>query len=108
MHTGPCDHDQTKNAIRTVHFLADIPSDQGANFVSAIVGFVAGAVVMVAVTLFTAPKPEAELAGLIYGTESPDADEAPEECDDAWYRKPALPGWGAIVLAALCYLPYSL
>ncbi|WP_405780061.1 sodium:solute symporter family protein [Streptomyces sp. NBC_00859] len=88
--------------------IIDIPTDQGANFVSAIVGFVAGAVVMVLVTLFTAPKPEAELAGLVYGTESPDAPEAPAEGDDAWYRKPALLGWGAIVIAALCYLPYSL
>jgi SSS family solute:Na+ symporter len=85
-----------------------IPTDQGANFVSAIVGFVAGAVVMVVVTLFTAPKPEAELAGLVYGTESADLEEAPAEGDDAWYRKPALLGWGAIVLAALCYIPYSI
>ncbi|MFD6420586.1 sodium:solute symporter family protein [Streptomyces sp. NPDC060198] len=84
-----------------------IPTDQGANFVSAIVGFVAGAVVMVVVTLFTAPKPEAELAGLVYGTESPDAPEVPEESDSAWYRKPALLGWGAIVIAAACYIPYS-
>ncbi|MGW5737566.1 MULTISPECIES: sodium:solute symporter family protein [Streptomyces] len=86
----------------------DIPTDQGANFVSAIVGFVAGAVVMVVVTLFTAPKPETELAGLVYGTTSPGIEEPPAEGDDAWYRKPALLGWGAIVLAALCYLPYSL
>ncbi|MFJ4868667.1 sodium:solute symporter family protein [Streptomyces sp. NPDC088757] len=84
-----------------------IPTDQGANFVSAIVGFVAGAVVMVVVTLFTAPKPEAELAGLVYGTRSPGMDEAPSEGDDAWYRRPAFLGWGAVVLAALCYLPYS-
>ncbi|WP_098020222.1 sodium:solute symporter family protein [Streptomyces sp. b62] len=84
-----------------------IPSDQGANFVSAIVGFVAGAVVMVVVTLFTAPKPEAELAGLVYGTESPSPDEELDEADRAWYRKPALLGWGAIVLAAACYIPYS-
>ncbi|NDZ82759.1 sodium:solute symporter family protein [Streptomyces sp. SID10853] len=88
--------------------IISIPTDQGANFVSAIVGFVAGAVVMVLVTLFTAPKPVAELAGLVYGTESPDAPEVPAEGDDAWYRKPALLGWGAIVVAALCYLPYSL
>lgn len=87
----------------------DIPTDQGANFVSAIVGFVAGAVVMVVVTLFTAPKPEAELAGLVYGTASPGLeDEGAEAGDDAWYRKPALLGWGAVVLAAACYLPYSL
>ncbi|GHB41326.1 sodium:solute symporter [Streptomyces xanthochromogenes] len=84
-----------------------IPTDQGANFVSAIVGFVAGAVVMVAVTLFTAPKPAAELAGLVYGTKSPGVEEPPAEGDSAWYRKPALLGWGAIVLAALCYVPYS-
>ncbi|MGW6359151.1 sodium:solute symporter family protein [Streptomyces sp. NPDC055092] len=86
----------------------DIPTDQGANFVSAIVGFVAGAVVMVVVTLFTAPKPEAELAGLVYGTTAPGLEEPPAEGDDAWYRKPALLGWGAVVLAALCYVPFSL
>jgi SSS family solute:Na+ symporter len=85
----------------------DIPSDQGANFVSAIAGFVAGAVVMVAVSLFTAPKPAAELQGLVYGTTSPGMTEAPAKGDDAWYRKPALLGWGAVVLAAACYIPFS-
>ncbi|MFE4965571.1 sodium:solute symporter family protein [Streptomyces sp. NPDC056660] len=84
-----------------------IPTDQGANFVSAIAGFVAGAVVMVIVSLFTAPKPEAELAGLVYGTRSPGMTEAPAAGDDAWYRRPALLGWGAVVLAALCYIPFS-
>jgi SSS family solute:Na+ symporter len=87
--------------------IVSIPSDQGANFVSAIVGFVAGAVVMVVVTLFTAPKPEAELAGLVYGTTSPGLAEPPAKGDDAWYRRPVLLGWGAIALAALCYVPYS-
>ncbi|MEU5433545.1 sodium:solute symporter family protein [Streptomyces sp. NPDC020719] len=85
-----------------------IPTDQGANFVSAIVGFAAGALVMVVVTLFTEPKPEAELAGLVYGTTAPGLEEPPGDGDDAWYRRPALLGWGAVVLAALCYLPYSL
>lgn len=85
----------------------DIPSDQGANFVSAIVGFVAGAVVMVAVSLFTKPKPIEELQGLVYGTKSPGMSEPPAEGDDAWYRKPALLGWGAIILAAACYIPFS-
>ena len=84
-----------------------IPSDQGANFVSAIAGFVAGAVVMVAVSLFTAPKPTEDLQGLVYGTRSPGMAEPPAEGDDAWYRKPALLGWGAVVLAAACYIPFS-
>lgn len=85
----------------------DIPTDQGANFVSAIAGFVAGAVVMVAVSLFTAPKPAEELQGLVYGTRSPGMAEPPAEGDDAWYRKPALLGWGAVILAAACYIPFS-
>ncbi|MFC3572844.1 sodium:solute symporter family protein [Streptomyces yaanensis] len=85
-----------------------IPSDQGANFVSAIAGFVAGAVVMAAVSLFTAPKPEDDLRGLVYGTRSPGMAEPPAVGDDAWYRRPALLGWGAVVLAAACYIPFSL
>ncbi|MFB7335537.1 sodium:solute symporter family protein [Streptomyces adustus] len=84
-----------------------IPTDQGANFVSAIAGFAAGAVVMVAVSLFTAPKPAEELRGLVYGTVSPGMAEPPAPGDDAWYRRPALLGWGALVLAAACYIPFS-
>ncbi|MFI1969723.1 Na+/galactose cotransporter [Streptomyces cinnamoneus] len=84
-----------------------IPSDQGANFVSAIVAFAVGAVVMVVVSLLTKPRPVEELAGLVYGTRSPGADGPPAEGDDAWYRRPALLGWGALVLASVCYLPFS-
>lgn len=40
--------------------------------------------------------------------EVPGMAELPAEGDDAWYRRPALLGWGAVVLAALCYLPFSL
>ncbi|MEU2869858.1 sodium:solute symporter family protein [Streptomyces olivoreticuli] len=84
-----------------------IPSDQGANFVSAIVAFAVGAVVTVAVSYATTPKPVASLAGLVYGTAAPGAAEPPAEGDDAWYRRPALLGWGAVVLAAVCYVPFS-
>ncbi|MEU0280305.1 sodium:solute symporter family protein [Streptomyces sp. NPDC088147] len=87
--------------------IVDIPSDQGANFVSSIVAFVVGAVVMVVVSYVTRPKPAEKLAGLVYGTRSPDMDELPAEGDDAWYRRPALLGWGAIILAAICYVPFS-
>ncbi|MEV7690568.1 sodium:solute symporter family protein [Streptomyces bungoensis] len=88
--------------------IVSIPTDQGANFVSAIAGFVAGAVVMVAVSLITRPKPAEELQGLVYGTHSPGMAEPPAPGDDAWYRRPALLGWGAVVLAAACYIPFSL
>ncbi|OEV05303.1 sodium:solute symporter family protein [Streptomyces oceani] len=85
----------------------EIPTDQGANFVSSIVAFVVGAAVMVVVTMVTKPKPVEQLAGLVYGTVSPGMEEAPSDGDDAWYRRPALLGWGAIILAALCYVPFS-
>lgn len=85
-----------------------IPSDQGANFVSSIVAFVVGAVVMVVVSYVTKPKPAEKLDGLVYGTRSPGMDEAAAEGDDAWYRRPALLGWGALILAAVCYVPFSL
>ena len=71
-----------------------IPTDQGANFVSAIVGFVAGAVVMVAVTLVHRPKPEERTAGLVYGTTSPGMAEPPAPGDEAWYRRPGPAGLG--------------
>ncbi|UNR57108.1 sodium:solute symporter family protein [Streptomyces sp. A10(2020)] len=88
--------------------IIDIPSDQGANFVSSIVAFVVGGIVMVVVTLVTKPKPVEQLAGLVYGTKSPGLDlEGAEEGDEVWYRKPALLGWGAIILAAICYVPFS-
>ncbi|MFF8582585.1 sodium:solute symporter family protein [Streptomyces albidoflavus] len=88
--------------------IIDIPSDQGANFVSSIVAFVVGGIVMVVVTLVTKPKPVEQLAGLVYGTKSPGLDlESAEEGDEVWYRKPALLGWGAIILAAICYVPFS-
>ncbi|HEX5567360.1 MAG TPA: sodium:solute symporter family protein [Streptomyces sp.] len=87
--------------------LISIPSDQGANFVSAIVAFVVGTVVVLAVTPLTRPKPVEELAGLVYGTRSPGLEEPPAPGDEAWYRRPALLGWGAIVLAVLCYIPFS-
>ncbi|MET7933857.1 sodium:solute symporter family protein [Streptomyces sp. NPDC005322] len=88
--------------------VVSIPSDQGANFVSAIVAFVVGGVVMVVITPFTKPKPVEALAGLVYGTTAPGVAEPAAAGDEAWYRKPAVLGWTAIILAALCYVPFSL
>ncbi|MFC7220444.1 sodium:solute symporter family protein [Streptomyces polyrhachis] len=87
--------------------IISIPSDQGANFVSSIVAFVAGAVVIGLVSMATRPKPVSELQGLVYGTVSPGMAEPPAHGDNAWYRKPALLGWGAVILAGLCYIPFS-
>lgn len=50
--------------------IMDISTDQGTNFRLAIVGFVARAVVKLP-SPTNRPEPEAELAGLLYGTEPP-------------------------------------
>ncbi|MEU3354925.1 sodium:solute symporter family protein [Streptomyces sp. NPDC037389] len=80
-----------------------IPTDQGANFVSSIVAFAVAAAVMLVVSLVTEPRPAGALTGLVYGTAA-----APVEGGTAWYRRPAPLGWGAVLLAALCYVPFSL
>ncbi|MGJ7906929.1 sodium:solute symporter family protein [Actinopolyspora sp. H202] len=88
--------------------IVDMDSAQGVNMIAAIIALVTDLVVSVPIALATTPKPEAELAGLVYTrADATDSGEM-QRGDDAWYRKPALLGWGAIVLAVLCYVPFSL
>jgi SSS family solute:Na+ symporter len=74
----------------------DLGSAQAAAFWGAVAAFVFDAVVTVAVTLVTQPKPISELQGLVYGMAN-----APEEhyaSEDAWYRSPKLLGFSALGL----------
>ena len=66
--------------------LIDLGSDQAAAFWGAIVAFVADAIVSVAVTLVTTPKPVEELQGLVYGMANVEEHEDPSE--RVWYRRP--------------------
>ena len=79
-----------------VHF----SSQQAPNFYGAIVAFLVDAVVTVAVTLVTEPKPEEELRGLVWGLTRTDSrkEEIPPG-DRGWYRSPAVLGSGALILA---------
>ncbi len=88
--------------------IAPMGSDQAANMTSAIIAFVVDVAVSIPVALATRPKPESELAGLVYRPEIIRDSGEHQLGDDAWYRKPALLGWGAVALAALCYIPFSL
>jgi solute:Na+ symporter, SSS family len=82
-------------SMHYIHF----GSPQSANFGGAIVAFVADAVVTIAVSLVTQPKPEAELRGLVWGLERTEkAEEDFVKGDEAWYRSPWLLGAGAIIL----------
>ncbi|MFP5068353.1 sodium:solute symporter family protein [Pseudonocardia nantongensis] len=85
----------------------DPGSDQGTNMIAAIIAFVVGTGVAAPVSLATRPKTDAELDGLVY-TRAAVADRGEVAAgDDAWYRRPALLGWSAIVLAVVCYLPFT-
>ncbi len=80
----------------------DLGSAQAAAFWGAVMAFVFDAVVTVAVTLVTQPKPISELQGLVYGMAN-----VPEEhyaSEDAWYRSPKLLGFSALGLTAVVSL----
>ena len=71
-----------------------IESGQSQNFYGAIIAFVADAVVTVAVSLMTAPKPERELAGLVAGVPNPDA--PPKGPRPTWWESPKVLGFTAL------------
>ncbi|HEX8975211.1 MAG TPA: sodium:solute symporter family protein [Solirubrobacteraceae bacterium] len=87
------------NAYQTVfHF----GSPLSASFWQAIIAFLVDAVVLVAVSLVTKPKPAEELRGLVWGmTREPDADAKIDERDKLWWRSPILLGSVAIVLVVI-------
>jgi SSS family solute:Na+ symporter len=77
-------------------------SAQSANFGGAIVAFLADAVVTIAVSLVTRPKPEEDLRGLVWGLQRREqADDDFVVGDATWYRSPYLLGGVALVLVLI-------
>lgn len=72
----------------------------------AIISFVTVLVVGVVISLFTKPKSEKELGGLVYGVGKIDMTAGAVATDTAWYRSPALLGTVALVLCVVLYLPF--
>jgi SSS family solute:Na+ symporter len=80
-------------------FIFNFDSPLSASFWQAIIAFLACAVVLVVVSLFTKPKPTEELRGLVWGLKrEPDPDVVEDPRDKLWWRSPALLGAGAIAL----------
>jgi solute:Na+ symporter, SSS family len=67
----------------------------------AIVGFVSGLIAMLIATLFSQPKPLAELKGLVFGLQEQDVQTTARI---PWYKQPVLLGAGALLLCGLLYL----
>nr|WP_222936796.1 sodium:solute symporter family protein [Streptomonospora sp. PA3] len=66
-------------------------SAQGASFVGAGAAFVVDIIVSVVVTMFTRPKPDSELVGLVHSLTPREQRRPSHSGEDAgWYRRPAL------------------
>ncbi len=74
----------------------NLGSDQAAAFWGAMAAFGADAIVTVAVSLVTKPKPIEELQGLVYGMAN-DPGRTPRS-ERGWYRKPGLLAGGVLAL----------
>jgi SSS family solute:Na+ symporter len=81
------EHDPT--ALRYVALSADAKA-MAADMYRALWSWMVCVIVTIVVSLATAPKPESELAGLVYG-----ATRLPEEHDDHWYQKPVF--WASLI-----------
>jgi SSS family solute:Na+ symporter len=75
-------------------------SDLDESFWGAGAAFVVDAIVTVAVTLVTKPKPVEELQGLVWGMAN-EEDAATASIRRSWWESPKLLGFGAIALAAI-------
>jgi SSS family solute:Na+ symporter len=73
-------------------------SGQGVSFVAAGAAFAVDILVSVAVTMVTAPKPAAELVGLVYSETPRELRTDPEAATLPWYQRPVLLAGIALVL----------
>jgi solute:Na+ symporter, SSS family len=76
-------------------------SGQGASFVAAGAAFVVDVVVSVLVSLVTAPKPAAELAGLVYSETPREQRTDPEAHRLPWYQSPTRLAGISLVLVVI-------
>ncbi len=83
-------------------------SGQGSSFLAAGVAFVADIAVSVTVSMVTAPKPEAELAGLVYSL-TPKEDRTEHRTGDeaVWYRSTPLLAGVAFVLVVILNIVFA-
>ena len=78
----------------------DLPG-QGVPFVAASAAFVVDIIVSVLVTMVTAPKPAAELVGLVYSETPKDVFHDPDSAGKAWYYKPVPLATVALILTII-------
>ena len=83
--------------VGVLSFRSDLAETQW----GAIAGFTTGLVAMLIASRFMAPKPLAELKGLVFGLQEQDVQTSARI---PWFKSPVLWGIGALVLSGLLYL----
>jgi SSS family solute:Na+ symporter len=85
------------NRLNAYHTVFHFGSALSASFWQAIIAFLVGGIVLVVVSLFTKPKPEEELRGLVWGlTRAEEREVNADPRDKLWWRSPVLLGGVAI------------
>jgi SSS family solute:Na+ symporter len=83
-------------------------SGQGGAFVGAGAALIVGMLVSAIVSMFTQPKPDEELRGLVWSLTPKDVRQGEQHEDDAgWYRKPGVLGAGVIALTVVLYVAFG-
>ena len=96
------------NRLAAYHTIFHFGSALSGSFWQAIIAFLVDAVVMVAVSLVTQPKPTEELRGLVWGlTRAEEAEENADPRDKLWWRSPAVLGGVAIALVVILNIIFA-
>ncbi|HEY7631333.1 MAG TPA: hypothetical protein VH817_11555, partial [Thermoleophilaceae bacterium] len=87
------------NRLDAYNTIFHFGSALSASFWQAIIAFIVDGIVLVIVSLFTKPKPDEELRGLVWGLKrEAEEEEHPDPRDKLWWRSPELLGGVAIAL----------
>ncbi len=96
------------NRLNAYHTIFNFGSPLSASFWQAIIAFIVDAVVMVGVSLVTAPKPTEELRGLVWGlTRAEEAEVNEDKRDKLWWRSPILLGGVAMALVLILNIIFA-
>ena len=94
--------------LNAYHTISHFGSALSASFWQAIIAFIVDAVVLVAVSLVTKPKPTEELRGLVWGlTHEEERETNADPRDKLWWRSPALLGGVALGLLVILNIIFA-
>jgi solute:Na+ symporter, SSS family len=96
------------NRLAAYHTIFHFGSPLSASFWQAIIAFIVGGVVLIVVSLFTKPKPDEDLRGLVWGlTRMAEREEHPDPRDKLWWRSPWLLGGVALGLLVVLNIIFA-